>query len=163
MQEHLPTWLNVLLGWLALPKVGLSAIFVTSFVSATLLPLGSEAALLGVVHVDRTLLWPAIGVATLGNTLGGMFTWFMGRGAAEAWAHYTHRASDMRALRWLQRFGPKACLLAWLPVVGDPLCAMAGWLRMNLWRCTLYMAIGKFARYVVLTVGTYAVMDGYWR
>ena len=56
MQEHLPTWLNVLLGWLALPKVGLSAIFVTSFVSATLLPLGSEAALLGVVHVDRTLL-----------------------------------------------------------------------------------------------------------
>jgi membrane protein YqaA with SNARE-associated domain len=54
-------------------------------------------------------------------------------------------------LAWLQRFGAKACLLAWLPVVGDPLCAVAGWLRLPFWPCVVYMAIGKFARYVTYT------------
>ena len=47
--------------------------------------------------------------------------------------------------------GPKACLLAWLPVIGDPLCAVAGWLRLPFWPCTLYMAIGKLTRYVIYT------------
>jgi membrane protein YqaA with SNARE-associated domain len=56
-----------------------------------------------------------------------------------------------RALRWLEKLGPKACLLAWLPAVGDPLCAVAGWLRLPFWPCLLYMAIGKFARYVTMT------------
>ena len=53
----------------------------------------------------------------------------------------------------LERLGPKACLLAWLPIFGDPLCAVAGWLRMPFWPCVFYMAIGKFARYVTMTVG----------
>ena len=57
----------------------------------------------------------------------------------------------MRALDWLQRLGPKACLLSWMPVIGDPLCAVAGWLRMPLLPCTAYMAVGKFARYVLMT------------
>ena len=56
-----------------------------------------------------------------------------------------------RALALLQRLGPKACLLAWLPAVGDPLCAVAGWLKLPFWPCVLYMAIGKFARYVTMT------------
>jgi membrane protein YqaA with SNARE-associated domain len=54
-------------------------------------------------------------------------------------------------LRWLERFGARACLLSWLPLVGDPLCAVAGWLRLAFWPCVLYMAIGKFARYVIMT------------
>jgi membrane protein YqaA with SNARE-associated domain len=57
----------------------------------------------------------------------------------------------VHALQWLQKLGPKACLLSWLPGVGDPLCAVAGWLKMPLLPCTLYMAIGKFLRYVVMT------------
>jgi membrane protein YqaA with SNARE-associated domain len=56
-----------------------------------------------------------------------------------------------RASRWLERYGAKACLLSWLPVVGDPLCAVAGWLQLPFWPCVLYMAIGKFARYVTMT------------
>ena len=59
--------------------------------------------------------------------------------------------ADQRAMQWLQRFGPKACLLSWLPVVGDPLCAVAGWLRLPFWPCVAYMAMGKFARYLTMT------------
>ena len=58
---------------------------------------------------------------------------------------------EARALAWLQKFGAKACLLSWLPVVGDPLCAVAGWLKLPFWPCMAYMAVGKFLRYLVMT------------
>jgi membrane protein YqaA with SNARE-associated domain len=58
----------------------------------------------------------------------------------------------LRVLGWLERLGPKACLLSWLPIVGDPLCAVAGWLKLPFWPCLGYMAIGKFLRYVTMTV-----------
>jgi len=67
---------------------------------------------------------------------------------------------EVRALKWLERFGPKACLLAWLPGVGDPLCAVAGWLKMPFWPCLGYMAIGKFARYVTMTAALLWVFPG---
>jgi membrane protein YqaA with SNARE-associated domain len=59
----------------------------------------------------------------------------------------------VKALALLERLGPKACLLAWLPIVGDPLCAVAGWLQMPLAPCTAYMAVGKFLRYLFITAG----------
>jgi membrane protein YqaA with SNARE-associated domain len=76
----------------------------------------------------------------------------MGFGANKAVGHKLHITSDMRALQWLKSLGPKACQLAWLPVVGDPLCAMAGWLKLPLWPCAMYMLVGKFLRYLVMTV-----------
>ena len=63
----------------------------------------------------------------------------------------THKSAEARALAWLERFGARACLLSWLPAVGDPLCAVAGWLKLPFWPCLLYMAIGKFARYLTMT------------
>ena len=60
---------------------------------------------------------------------------------------------NQRAHAWLHRMGPPALLLSWLPVVGDPLCAVAGWLRLSFWPCVAYMAIGKFLRYVAMTAG----------
>jgi membrane protein YqaA with SNARE-associated domain len=59
--------------------------------------------------------------------------------------------SEAQALQWLRRWGPKACLLSWLPIVGDPLCAVAGWMKLPFWPCVAYMAVGKFARYVIMT------------
>jgi membrane protein YqaA with SNARE-associated domain len=144
-------WLNSLLALLALPKFGLSTVFVVAFVSATLLPLGSEPAVFGLVKLNPAMFWPAIAVATLGNTLGGVVSWWMGYGAKRAYQRVTHRQSEARALRWLERFGAKACLLSWLPVVGDPLCAVAGWMRLPFWPCVAYMAIGKLARYITMT------------
>ncbi len=144
-------WFESVLVLLALPKYGLSTVFVVAIVSATLLPLGSEFAVIGLVKLNPDLFWPAVVVATVGNTLGGMITWWMGYGAELAYERVAHKRVQVRALQYLKRFGPKACLLSWLPGVGDPLCAVAGWLKMPLWPCTMYMAIGKFGRYVVMT------------
>jgi membrane protein YqaA with SNARE-associated domain len=144
-------WIDHLITLLALPQFGLSTVFIVSFVSATLLPVGSEPAVFGLVKINPSLFWPAIGIATIGNTLGGAVSWGMGYGAHQLVDRYRHSPSHLRALRWLERLGPKACLLSWLPLVGDPLCAVAGWLRLAFWPCILYMAIGKFLRYLVMT------------
>lgn len=149
-------WFLALLSALALPRYGLSTVFVVAFLSATLLPMGSEPAVFGLVKLNESLFWPAVLVATLGNTLGGMVSWWMGAGAHSAMDRLRRGRADAgsaehRALQWLRRFGPKACLLSWLPVVGDPICAVAGWMRLPLWPCTAYMAIGKFLRYTLMT------------
>jgi membrane protein YqaA with SNARE-associated domain len=144
-------WLQSLLAMLALPEFGLSTVFVVSLISATLLPLGSEPAVFGLVKLNPDLFWPAVFVATAGNTIGGAISWAVGYGAEAAYERVTHKHVEAKALKWLERFGAKACLLSWLPLVGDPLCAVAGWLRLPFWPCVLYMAIGKFGRYLVMT------------
>jgi len=147
-------WLESLLVLLALPKFGLSTVFVVAFVSATLLPLGSEPAVFGLVKLSPELFWPAILAATAGNTLGGAFTWWNGYGAERLYEHVKRaKPTEARALVWLQKLGAKGCLLSWLPIIGDPLCAVAGWLRLPFWPCVFYMAIGKFARYLTMTAG----------
>jgi membrane protein YqaA with SNARE-associated domain len=144
-------WLNQLLQWLTLPQHGLSTVFVVAFVSATLLPMGSEPAVFGLIKLNPDLFWQAILVATAGNTLGGMFSWWMGWGAHQAVDRWKQSSTHVQALKWLEKLGPKACLLSWLPIVGDPICAVAGWLKMPFWSCALYMAIGKFGRYLFMT------------
>ncbi len=157
MQSHM----TALLAALALPKFGLTTVFLVAFVSATLLPLGSEPAVFGLVKLNPELFWPAILVATAGNTLGGAVTWWMGYGAERAYESLAHRPpQEVRALKWLERFGAKACLLSWLPVVGDPLCAVAGWLRLPFWPCLAYMAVGKLLRYVLMTASLLWVFPG---
>jgi membrane protein YqaA with SNARE-associated domain len=126
-------------------------VFVVSFISATLLPMGSEPVVFGLVKLNPSLFWPAIGVATLGNTLGGALTWAMGLASHKVVDRYQHSKHHLRALDWLERIGPRACLLSWLPVIGDPLCAVAGWLKLPFWPCLLYMAIGKSLRYIAMT------------
>ncbi len=140
-----------MLDWLAMPEVGLSTLFFIATVSATLLPLGSEPALVGLVTLNPDLYWPAIGVATLGNTLGGAISWAMGLASHRIVDHFRHSSTHLRALDWLERMGPKACLLSWVPVFGDPLCAVAGWLKLPFWPCVTYMLIGKALRYLTLT------------
>lgn len=147
----MPSWMETLFALLALPQYGLSTLFVTAFISATLLPIGSEPALFGLLKLNPDLFWPAVLVATAGNTLGGMLDWWMGREAHEVVDKYRHSRTHLKALAFLEKLGPKACLLAWLPVVGDPLCAVAGWLRLPFWPCTGYMLVGKFLRYVAMT------------
>lgn len=145
-------WMDSLLVLLALPKFGLTTVFIVAAVSATLLPLGSEPAVFGLVKLNPELFWPVMFVATAGNTLGGAISWWMGYGVERVYERVTQRGRvELRALQWLERFGAKGCLLSWLPLVGDPLCAVAGWLRLPFWPCVMYMAIGKFLRYVTMT------------
>lgn len=147
-----------LIAWFALPENGLVSVFIISFVSATLLPLGSEPAVFGYVKLNPEQFWLVIAVATVGNTLGGAVDYALGRGAKYAVAEHRHT----RYFGWLERFGPPALLLAWLPVVGDPLCALAGWLKLRFWPCFFYMAVGKFARYVTMTAALMWVPDAWW-
>jgi membrane protein YqaA with SNARE-associated domain len=149
-------WLHSLLTALALPQYGLSSLFFVSLVSATLLPMASVPFVYTLVKLNPELFWPALLVATAGNTAGGVITYWMGLGAEAAYEKVAHhKPNEARAIVWLQHYGPPACLLSWLPFVGDPLCAVAGWLRLPFWPCTLYMAIGKFARYLVYVGGLY--------
>ncbi len=161
MESHLLELVAALLAWLALPTVGLPAVFLIALISATLLPMGSEPAVFALVKANATLFWPAILVATAGNTLGGGISWAMGYGAERGYERWRRQAPrHPRLLQMLQRFGPKACLLSWLPVVGDPLCAVAGWLRLPLGPCLFYMAIGKFLRYLIMTSALLWVFPG---
>lgn len=155
----MPQWIEHLLTLLSLPEYGLTTVFLVSFISATLIPLGSEPVVLGLIHLNPGMFWPVVLVATVGNTLGGAVDWWMGYGAHKAADKYRHSNHHARALDWLEKLGPKACLLAWLPLVGDPLCAVAGWLKLPFWPCLAYMAIGKFARYVTMTVAAIGAFD----
>lgn len=153
-------WLWSLLETLSLPQFGLSTLFVVAFISATLLPMGSEPVLFGLVKLNPDLFWPAVAVATVGNTLGGTVSWLMGYSTHKLVDRARGSQTHIRALDWLQRFGPKACLLSWLPIIGDPLCAVAGWLRLSFWPCVLYMAIGKCLRYITMTAFLLWLMPG---
>lgn len=139
--------MQTLLSWMSLTEVGLPSVFLISFISASLLPLGSEPAVYAMVSLRPELFWPTIAVATLGNTLGGVLDYWIGYGAKQVVAP----KAPTRALAWLERFGAKTCLLAWLPVIGDPLCAVAGWLKLPFWECVAWMALGKFLRYLLMT------------
>ena len=153
--------LHNFLVWLSLPIVGLPAVFTVSFVSATLLPMGSEPVLFGYLKLNPGMFWVAILVATIGNTLGGMLDWLMGFGASKAHEKLLG-PKEHKLLKWFEKLGPQALLLSWLPIVGDPLCAVAGWLRLPWLPCLMYMAIGKFLRYLTMTYALLMVPDGFW-
>jgi membrane protein YqaA with SNARE-associated domain len=148
-----------LLGILALPQIGLSAVFLVSLISATLVPLGSEPAVFAAIKASAHLFWPVILIATLGNTLGGVINYWMGYGANKAFAS----ERKTRWFHWMERYGAKTMLLAWMPGIGDPICTLAGWLRLPFWPSVLYMAIGKFLRYVMLTSVLMTVPDTLWK
>ena len=121
----------------------LGALFLSSFLAATLLPGGSEFVFAGVLASGAASLWPALAVATLGNTLGGSSSYLLGRLVPD-------RKMGGRALEWVRRRGSPVLLLSWVPVIGDALCVAAGWLRLSIWWSVLFMALGKFGRYYVI-------------
>ena len=117
-------------------------LFASSFLAATLLPGGSEAVLFAVLKMHPESAWQAVAWATLGNTLGGMSSYLVGR--------VIPQTKPLKGLGLLKRFGSPLLLLSWVPFIGDALCVAAGWLRLNPAFAALYMALGKGARYVVI-------------
>ena len=131
-------------------EAGLAGLFLASFLAATLLPGGSEAVLAAVILAHPEQVIPALALATLGNTLGGMSTYALGLLLPQGVG-----AGDTanRQLETLRRHGAPALLLAWAPVIGDALCAAAGWLRLPWLSCMIWMALGKGARYALIASG----------
>lgn len=129
---------------------GLWGLFTSAFISATLLPGASEALAAWLAHsghYERGLL---LAVATVGNTLGGMTSWGIGRWLARRFPADQLTGRRAQAVGYLQRYGAPIVLLSWLPVVGDALCVAAGWLRITWWHALIYMALGKGLRYAVI-------------
>lgn len=131
--------------------LSLWGLFLSSFVSSTLFPGGSEV-VLGALAADQThapgLL---LAVASFGNTLGALVTFLLGALLARALPPESRLSpSRRRALDHLRRFGTPALLLSWLPMVGDPLCFAAGALRLPFLVSALFIALGKTARYAAI-------------
>ncbi len=128
---------------------GLWALFVSAFISSTLLPGGSEAMLYGLARAGYQEPWLLLLTASAGNTLGGMTSWLVGW--LIAWRFPSHRMLQSqryrRALQRVRRWGAPVLLFSWLPIVGDPLCVVAGWLRTGLLATVFFIALGKALRY----------------
>ena len=127
----------------------LGGLFLASFLAATLLPGGSEAAFLAVLAAWPDALPPALLLATAGNTLGGMSSYALARLLPEK----TLAKLDQKRLHMAQRWGAPILFFAWLPLVGDLLCVAAGWLRLPWLPCVLWMALGKGLRYALIAAG----------
>ncbi len=132
---------------------GYAGLFISAFIAATLLPLYSEAvivALSGAQGFDAGML---VAVATVGNTLGAVVNWALGKYLLH-WQErrwFPFRPAQLeRAGAWFRRYGEWSLLLAWAPVIGDPLTFVAGVLRVRLLPFLILVALGKGGRYAAL-------------
>lgn len=123
-------------------SMSLWGLFASSFLAATLLPGGSEAVLYAVLKTHPQSYWTAIVVATVGNTLGGMSSYLVGRLIPGNYAG--------KGISLARRYGTPALLLSWVPLIGDALCVAAGWLRLQPALAALFIAAGKLARYIAV-------------
>ncbi|MFQ5344401.1 MAG: YqaA family protein [Mariprofundus sp.] len=130
------------------------SLFFSALISSTLLPGGSEALLLYRLNEGGHAM-ALVMVATAGNVLGSLITYAMGRLGNEAvhkkWLRISEHQTQ-KAERWFGKWGKPALLLAWLPIIGDPLCLVAGLLRCSIIPFLLLVTAGKFTRYLILSL-----------
>ncbi len=127
----------------------LAALFASAFLSATVLPGTSEVLfLVGATSPEANVPLMVL-VATVGNSLGGMTSWLIGRLVPPGDAD---RPRLTAARDWIRRYGAAALLASWVPVIGDPLCIAAGWLRIGWLKSVAYITLGKGLRYGLLAL-----------
>ena len=131
----------------ALPLLSL---FASSFLSATILPGNSEVVLVAMLLAKVSQPWWLVVIATMGNSLGGLTNVILGRFFPQRKASRWQE----RATSWLKRYGAAALLLSWMPVIGDLLCILAGWLRLSWGPVLFFLCLGKALRYVALALVT---------
>jgi membrane protein YqaA with SNARE-associated domain len=133
--------------------IGYVSLFVTAFAAATILPLSSEAVLSALVVSEGFHLWLLIATAGIGNTLGACVNWGLGRYCVRwrdnRWFPISSATLERHAC-WFHRYGVYTLLFSWVPIIGDPLTAIAGILKVRfVWFLPL-VATGKTARYIVV-------------
>lgn len=153
MAEWVRGWLNA--------EAGLAGLFVSSFLSATLLPGHSEVVMVALIAAHPNWAWFAFGAALAGNLLGCLLTFGMGLAAHRGWERFRHLEVDNEGAhaRRLRRWGPPALLLSFLPLVGDALVLAAGWLRLPLLHSMAWIALGKGLRYAAVVLITQGVLS----
>ena len=134
-------------------STGYTGLFLSAFLASTFLPFSSEAVLVALATMDGYETGILLIVASVGNTLGSLLNWVMGRFCLRwqdrKWFPVPHDHLE-RATLWFGRYGLWSLLLAWMPIIGDPLTMVAGVLRVNVWYFLILVAIGKTARYAAL-------------
>jgi membrane protein YqaA with SNARE-associated domain len=132
-------------------------LFLAAFGAATLLPMQSEAVLVGMLLSDRYVVSTLLAVATFGNVLGSALNWALGRSVErfrhKRWFPVSENKLEKAQQSYL-RFGRWSLLLSWVPIIGDPLTVVAGVMREPLWSFLLIVALAKGTRYLVLTAVT---------
>lgn len=134
---------------------GLVGLFLSAFVSSTLFPGGSELVLAALNRYAEHPPWVLLATASAGNTLGGMSSWAIGW--LIAWRYPARRylaGRQAAAANHVRRWGAPVLILSWLPLVGDPLCVAAGWLRIGGFVALFWIALGKVLRYLAVLVLT---------
>lgn len=130
--------------------LSLLSLFTSSFLSATLLPGSSEALLVALLVAGSGSVSVLVIIATIGNSLGGMTNVILGR----FFPQRIQSCWQAKATDWLARFGPAMLLLSWMPLIGDLLCLLAGWLRLSWGPVTFFLCLGKALRYIVVAAAT---------
>lgn len=131
-------------------SLSFASLFTSSFLSATLLPGSSEAVLVALLVAGVGPVWALILIATIGNSLGGMTNVILGRFfPRRIQSRWQGKAQD-----WLVRFGPATLLLSWVPIIGDLLCLLAGWLRLRIVPVVFFLCLGKALRYIIVAAVT---------
>lgn len=131
----------------------LGGLFASAFVAATLLPAQSELVLVGLSLTGKHDPALLLAAATAGNVLGSALNWLCGRwliGFQDRRWFPVKPAMIERASAWYRKWGVWSLLLAWLPVVGDPLTLVAGIFRENFLIFLALVTVGKAGRYAVL-------------
>ncbi|TNB90327.1 DedA family protein [Pseudomonas sp. Fig-3] len=132
-------------------------LFVAAFGAATLLPMQSEAVLVGMLLSDRYVVSTLLAVATVGNVLGSALNWLLGR-SVERFRHKrwfpVSESKLEKAQQSYLRYGRWSLLLSWMPIIGDPLTVVAGVMREPIWSFLLIVTLAKGVRYLVLTAVT---------
>lgn len=132
-------------------ELSLWGLFISAFVSSTIAPGGSEAVLAYMVSEKQFNTQSLVLIATIGNTLGALTTWFLGVFAAKKFsAEKSLTDKKQKSLHLVKRWGIWALFFSWLPIVGDGLCFAGGWLKLPLIRSCIIIFLGKALRYVAI-------------
>ncbi len=135
--------------WLDLGYFGL---FLATFLAATILPFSSEAILAGMLYVGFDPIMCLI-IATVGNTLGGVSSYFLGYLGSWSILHRWFKVDESKTERWrekINKYGSFTALLCWAPVIGDLLAIALGVFRTKMLPVFTFMTVGKFLRYAAI-------------
>lgn len=131
----------------------LGLLFLSAFGAATLLPLQSEAVLVGLLAQTQYPVWLLVAVASLGNILGSCVNWWLGLKVEQYKNKKWFPVSEQKMLQAqgiYQKYGFWSLLLSWVPVIGDPITLIAGLLKENFVRFVVMVSIAKIGRYLLV-------------
>ncbi len=130
------------------PEAGLLGLFLTAFLAATFIPVSSEAVFAAFLILNPQYHIQALAIASIGNSLGGVLMFYTGLLGSSIKPINMEEKYKLA----LSKYGPPLLIITWMPVIGDPLCILAGWLKFPLFQSVFWISTGKFLRYLSMII-----------